>query len=293
MAAGAETRDRFGIGYRPELFAGILAFRDRIDIVEAIADDFLNHGNHLRALRTLARQVPVTVHGIGLGLAGACEVPTKKLDDFARWVGTIEPESWTEHLAFVRAGGVEIGHLAAPPRRAASVENALRNIRRAVRAVGSIPAVENVATLIDPPGSTMSEAQWVGAILRGAQVPLLLDLHNLYANADSFGFDPLAYVDSLPPGAVRAIHIAGGRRVPFRGQAHGRIVDDHLHEVPDPVFELLAHVAERADRPLTVLLERDGNYPAFEVLLAELERARAAVRLGRGRRTGRLRGVAA
>ncbi len=137
MVAEADPGDRFGLGYRPELLAGILTHRDEIDVVEAIADDFLDHGIHLRALRTLARQVPLTLHGVGLGLAGACAVPPKKLDAFARWVSTIEPEGWSEHLAFVRAGGIEIGHLAAPPRRPASIESASRNIARATRIVGA------------------------------------------------------------------------------------------------------------------------------------------------------------
>lgn len=33
-------KDRFGLGWRPELAAGILTHLDRIDIVEVIADDY-------------------------------------------------------------------------------------------------------------------------------------------------------------------------------------------------------------------------------------------------------------
>jgi len=36
-------------------------------------------------------------------------------------------------------------------------------------------------------------------------------------------------------------------------------------------------------RPLTVILERDGRYPAMDVLLAQLDRAREAVTRGRRR----------
>lgn len=276
-------RDRFGIGYRPETLAGILTHTDEIDVVEAIADDFLDRGNNLRALRTLARQVPLTLHGVSLGLAGASPVSDRRLDNFARWVGTVEPESWTEHLAFVRAGGIEVGHLAAPPRRPSTVENAVRNTARAARVVGSAPCLENIATLVDPPCSTLDEAEWVSGILRGASTDMLLDLHNLHANSQNFGFDPRRYLDSLPPGAIRIVHLAGGRPCRLRSDAPFRIVDDHLHDVPDPVFALLSDVAERASGALTVILERDGNYPAFEVLLGELRRAREAVRRGRER----------
>ena len=67
-----------------------------------------------------------------------------------------------------------------------------------------------------------------------------------------------------------------------------RLLDDHLHDVPEAVYGLLAEVAARVASPLTVVLERDGKYPPFASLLAELERVREALR--RGRDLGRARG---
>ena len=182
---------------------------------------------------------------------------------------------WSEHLAFVRAEGVEIGHLAAPPRTAATVAGAARNLARAAQVTGSVPLVENVASLIDPPGSALDEGAWLAAVLEATDCDLLLDLHNLHANAVNFGFDAAAVIAALPAGRIGAIHLAGGSRT------GGRILDDHQHPVPDPVFELLAAAGRRATRPLTVILERDGQYPPMPVLLDELARARAALARGR------------
>jgi len=61
----------------------------------------------------------------------------------------------------------------------------------------------------------------------------------------------------------------------------GRILDDHQHDVPDPVFELLVAVGRRAPGPLTVILERDGAYPPMSTLLGEMDRAREALARGR------------
>jgi uncharacterized protein (UPF0276 family) len=47
---------------------------------------------------------------------------------------------------------------------------------------------------------------------------------------------------------------------------------------------LLESVAARTNRPLTVILERDGDYPAIGALLAQLDRARAALARGRAQR---------
>ena len=148
------VRDRVGISWRPMLATGIVAHLEQIDVVELIAEDFSGaRRREMRALRRLAAQVPVVLHGISLGLASASPVPARLLERMARLVDDLRPESWSEHLAFVRADGVEIGHLAAPPRTEATIEGACRNLERARAVVGLRPRLENVATLIDPPTS--------------------------------------------------------------------------------------------------------------------------------------------
>lgn len=276
------NRDRFGIGWRPRLAAGILANLDRIDIVEVIADDYFHAARkERRALRTLAAQTPVTLHGVSLGLASAVPVERSRLDDMARLCEEVKPEFWSEHLAFVRGGGIEIGHLAAPPRNEKTIDGAIANLARARHIVGVAPQVENVATLIDPPGSDRDEAAWVSAIVRNSESKLLLDLHNLHANSLNFRFDSLEFIAKVPRKGIATIHIAGGKWIGRAGAQ--RLLDDHLHDVPDPVYELLEEVAARAPQSLTVILERDGNFPSIESLLAQLDRARLAVARGRER----------
>ena len=65
-----------------------------------------------------------------------------------------------------------------------------------------------------------------------------------------------------------------------------RLLDDHLHPVPEVVFSLLESVGAQAPHPLTVILERDGLFPPFEEILSELSRARASLAAGRARRAG-------
>jgi len=270
--------DRVGLGWRPDLAAGILLHLDRIDVVEAIADDYFEASRAgVRALATLAKQVPLMLHGVGLGLASTIPVHEDRLDAMGRIVERVQPECWSEHLAFVRAGGREIGHLAAPPRTRATIEGAAENVMRARRVVGAAPLLENVATLIDPPGSDQDEPTWIAEVVHALDVDLLLDLHNLHANAVNFGFDGRAALARLPLDRVAVVHLAGGQFI-------GRWLDDHRHDVPDAVFDLLVDVASSTSRPLTVIVERDGNYPPIEHLLDELDRARATLALGRARR---------
>lgn len=276
MAAVA-ARDRVGLGWRPELAAGIFANLNRIDVLEVQADDYFDApASQVRALRTLARQAPVYLHGIGMGLASTHAVQRKRVEAMARLIDAVQPCGWSEHLAFVRAGGMEIGHLAAPPRNSNTLEGLCVNVELARRVTGSTPALENIATLIDPPGSEMTEPDWIAAATRGADSDLLLDLHNVLTNATNFGGDPYSALARIPLDRVGVIHISGGRMLPS-----GRILDDHLHDTPDVVFDMLKWVAARGQRPLTVVLERDGDYPPIGALVAELDRARLAIAEGR------------
>ena len=227
-------------------------------------------------------QVPLTLHGVGLGPASTAGIDAKRLNQFARLIDQVKPESWSEHLAWVRGGGRELGHLAAPSRNQSTIHATLSNLDRATRLVGRAPDVENIASLIDPPASPLSEAQWLSAVMRGGPSRLLLDLHNVHTNAFNFHFDPYAFLDALPLEKIAAIHIAGGRP---QGE---RILDGHLHDVPDPVFDLLEYVAARVEQPLTVVLERDGSYPSMEDLLDQLDQARAAMARGRLNRRERV-----
>lgn len=277
------TKDYFGLGWRPQLALGILSNLDRIDLVEVIVDDFFTAHRNERALKTLAAQVPVTLHGVSLGLASSVLIDRRRLDRTARLCEEIRPLSWSEHLAFVRGGGIEIGHLAAPPRCDETIEGTLKNLALAHTIVGVAPQVENVATLIDPPLSRYDEASWVAEIICNSQSDLLLDLHNLHANALNFGFDPIDFISRIPAGRVRAIHLAGGKWV-GRGNVR-RLLDDHLHDVPDPVYTLLEEIGARTEPGLTVILERDGDFPSIESLLNQLDQARQALAVGRARRT--------
>ena len=141
--------------------------------------------------------------------------------------------------------------------------------------------MENIATLVEPPASTLDEAEWLAQIIEGARVPLLLDLHNLYANAVNGGQDPQTMLLRLPLARVGAVHLSGGHWIDEPEGTGRRLLDDHLHDVPADVFALLTVLARHAPQPLTVILERDGNYPSFEHVLDQLALARAALRAGR------------
>jgi uncharacterized protein len=283
------TQDRVGLGWREPLAASIYTQPDEVDVIELIVDDYFKASPRvLRSLRALARDIPTLCHGVTLGLASVTQVESHRVESLARLIATIEPLMWSEHLAFVRAGGYEVGHLAAPPRSPQTVEGAIRNLQRLRASIGAPPALENIATLIEPPDSVMSEAEWSCAIARAADCPLLLDLHNLYVNSVNFGIDPRENLRRFRLERVRIVHLSGGSLIEHPAAPGAppqrRLLDDHCHDVPAAVFDLLTDLAEHGSQPLTVIIERDGQYPEFPVLVQQLRRARAALAEGRERR---------
>src|ERR1700730_18948116 len=80
---------------------------------------------------------------------------------------------------------------------------------------------------------------------------LLLDLHNLYTNAVNFGDDPHALLGRFPLDQVAAVHLSGGRWIDGPKGAR-RLLDDHLHDVPLAVFELLHELGRLGSQPPTV-----------------------------------------
>jgi uncharacterized protein len=90
-------------------------------------------------------------------------------------------------------------------------------------------------------------------------------------------------LDSLPLQRVVTVHLSGGH---WEADPDGRssLIDDHIHDPPAAVYELLEVLAFKVSQPLTVIVERDGHYPDFSALLGQIVRARAALALGRERR---------
>jgi uncharacterized protein len=275
-----DTCDRVGLGWRPELGFEILNKIENFDVLEITAESCFGMTNsELKAFTRLGAHLEIVVHALSLGLASLYPVSQLHLGKVARVVNAVKPKCWSEHLAFVRTDRIELGHLAAPPWCEEVVDAACENLLIARKTIGSVPHLENIATLYYPPASTMSEPEWVSQIIRSVGANLLIDIENIYANCLNLGGDPIEEMLKFPIDTVHYVHISGGIEVSDQEGCY--FIDDHKHNVSSNVFLMLEHLASKVSQPLTIILERDGNFPNFEIIQEELEKARKALKAGR------------
>jgi uncharacterized protein len=252
-----------GIGWRPAI-AGFVAGLPGLRFAEVIAEsvEVRHPAEGLLALRD--RGVTVVPHGVKLSLGGAEPVDPRRVAHLAECADMLGAPLVSEHVAFVRAGGVEAGHLLPVPRTRAALDVLTGNIRRTCARLPVPLAVEPIAALFDWPDAEYDEADFLTELLERTEALLLLDLANVYANARNRGQDPLVLLERLPLERIGYVHVAGG------GEHDGLYHDTHADPVPTEVFGLVKDLCARR-RPPGLLLERDGRYPPAGELRRELD----------------------
>jgi len=272
-------RPRLGLGvaWRPELALAIER-RGDLGFVEILAEDFWSARRLPPAIEVLReRGVPMVPHGVSLSLGSAAAPERWRLDALAQLARRVNAPFVSEHIAFVRAGGIETGHLLPLPRTREALDVVVRNVRAAQARLPVPLVLENIAALFEWPDAGMREEDFLAELLDRTGAGLLLDLANLYANARNFAFDPVAWLDRLPLERVAYVHLAGGI-----ARADGLYHDTHAHPLPLPVLALLRSLCERAVPP-GVLIERDDRFPTDAVFDAELDAVAGVLARGSAR----------
>jgi len=261
-----------GIGYREVYQSDFFKQMGCIDFIEIIPEHFWELSvSHKRLLELLAAQYSVIPHAIGISFGSVEGLNKKYLKRIKEIIDTVNAPYWSEHIAFTQAGGYDIGHLAPVARTQSMLDVLCKNIDLARSIIHTPLILENITYEVNLPGNEFSDAEFLSLLVQKTGIGLLLDVTNLYTNAQNLTPDPDAFIEdflsTLPTAAVVQLHLAGGH------QEKNRWIDSHSAAVPEPVWELTAQVVARF--PVKgIIIERDAKMPAFEVLVAEVHRAR-------------------
>lgn len=227
-------------------------------------------GPRLKWLEAIRREKPLSLHGVGLSLAGDGAPDPEHLARLKTLAYRFEPFLMSEHLAWSRGGGVYHPDLLPFPRTRQMLKRVSDNVARAQDALGRRLLIENPSLYLDLKGHEMGEVDFLVELAAATGCGLLLDLNNVHISANNLGADPRDYLVAVPADLIGEIHLGGFAPDPVHAEA--LLIDTHDAPVSDTVWSLYAQTLARIG-PRPTLIERDDNIPDFAELIAERDQA--------------------
>jgi hypothetical protein len=258
-----------GVGLRVPHYAHVLAQRPALDFFEIISENFMQGGGKpLHHLDAVLETYRVVQHGVSLNIGGPEPLDFEYLARLKQLVQRVGPPWVSDHFCWCGAGNAHLHDLLPLP-YTREVARYVAERARIVQDFLEVPfALENTSSYLAFAASSMPEWEFVSEIAERADIGLLFDVNNVYVSAYNHGFDPHEYVAAVPHERVVQIHVAG------HTHKGAYIIDTHRGPVIDAVWELYRRTIELTG-PVSTLVEWDDEIPEFDVLLAEVARARA------------------
>lgn len=259
-----------GLGLRRALLPELVALEDTaVDFLELAPENWMGVGGRFgRQFRALAERFPLVCHGLSLSLGGPAPLDTGFLKALRGFLDTFDVRCYTEHLSYCSDDKGHLYDLMPIPFTEEAVAHVAKRIRQTQDLLGRRIGIEHVSYYAAP-GQTLSEIEFINAVLREADCDLLLDVNNIYVNSVNFAYDPYEFLADIDGDRTAYVHVAG-----HYVEAPDLRVDTHGADVIDPVWDLLTAAYDRWG-PMPTLLERDFNFPPMTVLLQEIEQIRS------------------
>jgi len=265
-----------GLGLKPQHYDAALACSTAGLWFEVHPENYMVAGGpRLAWLEAIRGKHPISLHGVALSLAADAEPDATHLKRLAELARRVEPALISEHLAWSTWRGAYHPDLLPFPRTNEALARIADNVSRAQDALQRRIAVENPSHYLKLDGHEWNETEFLQELARRTGCGLLLDVNNVYVSACNMGYSAEDYIDAFPGKAVMEIHLAGHAPDPNLGKA--LLVDSHDAPVAPEVWALYERLIRRIGARPT-LIERDDKLPAFDVLLAERDRAAAVLR---------------
>ena len=238
-----------------------------VDFMEVAPENWIHVGGALgKKFRFFTERYPFVIHGLSLSIGGPAPLDEQLVRDIKAFMAEHGIRMYSEHLSYCGDDG-QLYDLMTIPFTQEAVSYVAERVRRVQDILEQRIALENVSYYA-PTDTTLSEADFVNAVLEEADCDLMLDINNIVVNSINHGYDPHEFMLQMPAGKIRYFHIAG-----HYVEAEDLRVDTHGAAVDDQAWGLLADAYAHFG-PVPTLLERDFNFPPMDELLGEVRRIR-------------------
>lgn len=273
MTSGPARIGGAGVGLRLPHLAEVAAARPAAAWLEIHPENFLANPHALELLVEISDFYPISVHTVGVSIGSAGGVDYRHLRRVRSLIDLIDPALVSGHLAWSTHEGVYLNDLLPLPYTEETLALLVRHLDEVQDGLGRPYLVENPSSYVGLAASTMDEPAFLNALVERSGCLLLCDVSNIYLSGHNMGFDPHAYIDRLPAGAVGELHLGGFTAEEETGAPGGEVlVDTHAARIAEPVWDLYAHAVRRFGWQPT-LIEWDNDIPALATILAEAARA--------------------
>jgi len=261
-----------GIGLRAPHYHEVLNSLPKLGWIEVHSENFFGGGAPLRTLNMVREHYPVSLHGVGMGLASATPLDREHLVALRRLCDAVQPAAVSEHLCWNSATDntsgkrVVINDLLPFPYTQAALSNVIGRVDQVQEELGRQLLVENLSSYLSFTQSEMNEGEFLAELTRRTGCGILFDVENLYVNARNLDVDAEAFIMNIPADAVKEYHLAGF------STRDGCLVDTHDHPVHSDVWKLYQFALQHIG-PRPTLIEWDSDIPALAVLMGEAAKA--------------------
>jgi len=264
-----------GIGLRLPHLAEVVATRPSAGWLEIHPENFLANPHATELLTDLARDYPISVHSVGVSVGSAGGIDRTHLKRVRALVDAIDPVLVSGHLAWSTHEGDYLNDLLPLPYNGESLQLVSAHVDEVQQGLGRPYVIENPSSYVGIASSTMTETEFLGALVDRTGCRLLCDVSNVHLSGHNLGYDPYAYLDAMPAAAIAELHLGGFIAEDDDGNPGQQVlVDTHDQRIAEAAWELYAHALRRFG-PKPTLIEWDNDLPDVATLLAEATRADA------------------
>ncbi|MCP5090809.1 MAG: DUF692 domain-containing protein [Gammaproteobacteria bacterium] len=236
-----------------------------VDFMEVAPENWIHVGGALaKKIRFFTERYPFLIHGLSLSIGAPSPLNEQLVRDIKGFMADHNIRMYSEHLSYCGDDG-QLYDLMPIPFTEEAVSYVAQRVRRVQDILEQRIALENVSYYA-PIDTSMSEKEFLLAVLEESDCDLMLDINNIVVNSINHRYDASAFLKDMPAERIRYFHLAG-----HYVEAEDLRIDTHGTAVDDQAWQLLAE-AYSLFGPVPTLLERDFNFPPMNELLDEVRR---------------------
>lgn len=265
-----------GVGLRQKHYAEVIEKQPDIGWFEVHSENFFHASPALNILKTIRKDYPISLHGVGLSLGSTDGIIQNHLIKLQELISITEPFLVSEHLSWGYVEGIYMPDLLPIAYTKESLKIFTQNISLTQDFLKREILIENPSSYLEYKISEIEEIDFMIELCKITGAKILLDINNIFVSCSNHGWNAKNYIDKIPKGLVKEIHLAG-HSIKNIADDQVILVDTHDHNICEAVWDLYGYAIQKLG-PSPTLFEWDAKIPELSCLIQEVTKAKTYLR---------------